>query len=463
MNSTPLYPRAAGYPSAFTPVTPRIQSSNPVAQVTLANQAPLHTPPASIAIISAGDPPFDRSTLEALHAKPQSPYCSIFFTELEGMTPTDRGHSLLTEIARLRHIGLLTPQTLVVVMAHGGILDGELIVGDLQKRTLLPAAELLGALSRCAHDPQDATTPVAPIVFSCCHAGLIADSPLDFGRPLLINGGEHSLFNLDADAVLQTCIQQACSSWREGRTLKAEQLFDTLSSVSGDILQLIDPEESLEHRLLESSASLHDIDPRQAGLQVVAALMNGDVDDLAESLLLFGLDAYQQVSLGKPCLHRTFTGNTEWSAVKLQLLLAIGVDVNATDEYGNTALHLACRPRPLQQSSQGEVESRYRVIRVLLENGADPSLKNKAGNSAADLVHRSGLRALASLFEPTAGIRHSPQESTRQLMDAAVRHGWKNVLSLLADPQQAMEVDGDEESSTSDAATSDQIRENSDS
>ncbi|XP_067408897.1 ankyrin repeat domain-containing protein 22 isoform X2 [Emydura macquarii macquarii] len=60
----------------------------------------------------------------------------------------------------------------------------------------------------------------------------------------------------------------------------------------------------------------------------------------------------------------------------IKMLLRAGVDVNATDYSGSTALHYACEMK--NQS----------IIPLLLEAHADPSIKNKNGETPLDIVRR---------------------------------------------------------------------------
>nr|XP_033796121.1 ankyrin repeat domain-containing protein 22 [Geotrypetes seraphini]XP_033796122.1 ankyrin repeat domain-containing protein 22 [Geotrypetes seraphini]XP_033796123.1 ankyrin repeat domain-containing protein 22 [Geotrypetes seraphini] len=60
----------------------------------------------------------------------------------------------------------------------------------------------------------------------------------------------------------------------------------------------------------------------------------------------------------------------------IRMLLQAGTDVNATDYYGNTALHYACKMK-----NQG-------IISILLEAHADPSIKNMDGETAVDIARR---------------------------------------------------------------------------
>ncbi|XP_075389555.1 ankyrin repeat domain-containing protein 22 [Tenrec ecaudatus] len=60
----------------------------------------------------------------------------------------------------------------------------------------------------------------------------------------------------------------------------------------------------------------------------------------------------------------------------VRMLLDAGVEVNAADCYGCTALHYACEMK------------NQTVIPLLLEAQADPTMKNKHGESSLDIARR---------------------------------------------------------------------------
>ncbi|XP_003409066.3 ankyrin repeat domain-containing protein 22 [Loxodonta africana] len=67
---------------------------------------------------------------------------------------------------------------------------------------------------------------------------------------------------------------------------------------------------------------------------------------------------------------------TKQNETLVQMILAAGVDVNAADCYGCTALHYACEMK------------NQTVVSLLLEAHADPMIKNKHGESSLDIARR---------------------------------------------------------------------------
>lgn len=72
----------------------------------------------------------------------------------------------------------------------------------------------------------------------------------------------------------------------------------------------------------------------------------------------------------------------------VEVMLSLGVDCNAADPAGRTALHLAA------------AEGHGAVVELLLARGAEPSLLDVEGRSALDLALRSGFGEAAAALEP---------------------------------------------------------------
>ena len=71
----------------------------------------------------------------------------------------------------------------------------------------------------------------------------------------------------------------------------------------------------------------------------------------------------------------------------IQILLDKGVDINAQDNNGLTALMVAVEHGPIQ------------AVKVLLENKADPLVKNNEGTTALDLARRHNDADAVKLLE----------------------------------------------------------------
>lgn len=78
---------------------------------------------------------------------------------------------------------------------------------------------------------------------------------------------------------------------------------------------------------------------------------------------------------------------TKQNEALVRMLLNAGVEVNATDCYGYTALHYAC-----QMKNQT-------LIPLLLAARADPTIKNKHGESSLDIAQRLKFSQIALMLK----------------------------------------------------------------
>lgn len=90
----------------------------------------------------------------------------------------------------------------------------------------------------------------------------------------------------------------------------------------------------------------------------------------------------------KPSLNELFLGSFGWKKMKfVKWLLGMGVDVNAADDKGNTALMVAVKRK--DEAS----------IKFLVSVGADPNIQNASGLSARTLVELKGPKRLLALLD----------------------------------------------------------------
>lgn len=92
-------------------------------------------------------------------------------------------------------------------------------------------------------------------------------------------------------------------------------------------------------------------------------------------LLRAGADPFARTAEGETVLHAVVVGNDR-AEDRVALLVGLGVDVNGRDDRGVSALMVACK----------YYVRTGRVIRELLDDGADPSKRDEEGRTAADYM-----------------------------------------------------------------------------
>ena len=172
-------------------------------------------------------------------------------------------------------------------------------------------------------------------------------------------------------------------------------------------------------------------------------ILRGSVDDLAETLLLFGKEPLLETGPGlAPAMHLLLDVSPDDLMPKIVLLRMAGIPIDQQDEIGETLLHRVCAIASNSFDPQ-RAERKIRLLRLLLANGADPNLRDHQGRSARTMSIASGNPRLSAAFRPdniALDIADAGPEGLRQV---ATQQKWQCVLSLLDEVSQAMEVDDD--------------------
>lgn len=103
-------------------------------------------------------------------------------------------------------------------------------------------------------------------------------------------------------------------------------------------------------------------------------------------------------------------------AALLEQLLQLGLNAEATDAEGRNALHWA--------AYYGQPDN----VRVLLKHGVDPSIQNRKGETAADIVRGSRDRRIAFFEERDDASTPEIAERTRELIEKS-----EEMLALLTE------------------------------
>jgi ankyrin repeat protein len=95
---------------------------------------------------------------------------------------------------------------------------------------------------------------------------------------------------------------------------------------------------------------------------------------------------------GSPLAPSYDQGSEEEAVATLELLLSLGLDLQAANEAGDTALHAAIGGRGSEA-----------IVRFLLERGADPTAANGRQQTPLSIAEARGTEAVKALVRDAAG------------------------------------------------------------
>ncbi|MGA2629450.1 MAG: ankyrin repeat domain-containing protein [Terriglobia bacterium] len=107
-------------------------------------------------------------------------------------------------------------------------------------------------------------------------------------------------------------------------------------------------------------------------------------------------------------------------------LMAAGANLNERSSDGRTALHYAARERLYRQDPPGT-----ETVKLLLEAGASPNIKDNAGNSALILAAVEGqLEEVEALLAAGANVK-TRNKSGKSALSIATEKGYAEIAQLL--------------------------------
>ncbi len=177
--------------------------------------------------------------------------------------------------------------------------------------------------------------------------------------------------------------------------------------------------------LIKSGADLNLArSPKNEGALLVALMGLADQDtipDLVSLLIDAGADATERSYNGMTAIQWVLAAmphNLDETRDVVTLLLREGVDVNAQDDTGDTALHQAISK--WDTSKPGVLDNS--VVRLLLDNGADPEIRNMWGMTP--------LLKICIQSQPPAIRSEALQQSVVERLELLISNG--------ADPNSAV-------------------------
>ena len=119
-------------------------------------------------------------------------------------------------------------------------------------------------------------------------------------------------------------------------------------------------------------------------------------------------------------------GDTEFVAAaregdiaRVQILLDQGVDPDARDEKGATALHYA--------AAYGQVD----LVQILVEHGADVQARGPIGNTALIYAAQEGHTEVVRILVEHGADPQTPNDYNSTAPKLAVGHGYRDIVQIL--------------------------------
>jgi ankyrin repeat protein len=363
------------------------------------------------------------------HCLQQGPYgvIAVRADEITADTPKGRSNALENLLTDLVDQGLVDGDTEIIIDLHGIEEDGVLELTTCDDELAMPATHLLEALER---SPQDATSSGC-VTFLCCESKVLHEQVQDYPHSFLFLSGRHSIGAGDAEATMKEQIRfSAC--YDEPPT--AEDLWQHAGLTTGENPTLSGHGRLETLRLLDKASIA--IPEEQQWLHLRAKLRHGSTDTVAELLLRYGTEMIFDSTETVPLLHTLISSCEKSTADKVQLLILLGWDVNADHGQGMTPLHLACL--------HGDLE----LVKLLLENGADPTLTDKEGLTPRERAQRSlqtkeDQAKYLAIFDSFDKGQRFPRYSANYFAGMMCAEGNAAVIELLLQEQpDLLEGDG---------------------
>lgn len=211
-----------------------------------------------------------------------------------------------------------------------------------------------------------------------------------------------------------------------------ELLFHAISNRNDEWVELLlryGANPNARHSLLEEHA------PEHALLEAAYTSDRSEskaVERMVMHLLNSGADAHIRSANGNTALHAAVS-NAE-SARLIKALLDKGLDINATNNKGETPLMVAAGNK------------NHSLYRLLLKHGANPALRNNRGQTAEDILHYTPPADYERLLKLAYPVHYNEEEATRLLtaggldinrdygegilLQRAIAYGYENVEML---------------------------------
>ena len=250
------------------------------------------------------------------------------------------------------------------------------------------------------------------------HIALMRDAPYDYVKYLVDTGADVNARNKNGDSVLYLAVEK--NKKQEGELLldKDADIFATNTENYSPLRLAFEYGGDVQDWLI-TSQTLNK--PDGSGNTPLHYAAEWQLDDAIIGLLQKGADRNSENNHGETPLFSAVKGN---STDCISILADNGADINARDKSGNTLLHAAVR-------WDSPTSSRKAVARTLIALGVEVDAQNLSGKTALSEACQSGKGDMALLLLENGADINATDVSGRTILADSVQSNKKEMVRML--------------------------------
>lgn len=368
---------------------------------------------AKVLVIGEFDGTMSCQDLEEHMSRFDQPAISIRLDQLDGKDLDEKTKDLDSLVSELRDKAYIDSNTTIYIAIHGKLFKNDFYLSASENGFSIETDRLLDMLNRGKESPGSKGT----IQFAVCRSKILHKKLKDYPHDFIFYSGSKPIYIIDSNEVLKKQIEFSFD--QKNHHTQPLNVLENASRYIGSNL-VLSGNGNLRHiKISEKIKNEKSLTDEQLFRHLIYKFGTGSFTSIIKLLKKFDLN----VLLSKnPDLREliAYAANSEKEAFeKVITLLLLGVDPNIIDVTGHTALHFAC------------IEGDEELIKCLLQNGANPSIKNEDGKTARDLLIDEGFEDTALLIDDFCSGKCFPRYSQQSMMFALCRKPYREVVQVV--------------------------------
>lgn len=336
--------------------------------------------------------------LEQYMAQFDQPGISIRLDQLGGDCLEDKIKELELLITALRKKGLINSDTEIHVGVHGSSHENKFYLSTSDNVFSIEAVKLLEMLDRGKASPESKGT----IQFAVCKSKHLHKKLIDYPHHFIFHSGSHPIYTFASTEIVK---KQIAFSYRsQCFPPEPSKVFRNACMHIGSNLAMSGKGKFHQSRTSDIVSTRDGQSTQQLHRHLFYKFGFGSFDSIVRLLMRFDLKALLAENPDLNNLIGFAASSPKNAGEKVIVLLLLGVNPNAADGEGQTALHHACQ--------EGDDE----LIKCLLQNGSTATAKNKDGKTPRDITIEQGFDDLAQLIDEFSSGRRFPEYSQQSLI-----------------------------------------------